>query len=80
MTDNINFTWLRLAMLDAVRAGRVALRQGEWSFRSRPSTKSQMVRAVKSLQFAGLVEIAADGQAVLTEQGEKRRTEWEPRG
>lgn len=73
----INYTWLRMAMLTAVKADRVALLQGKWSFRTYPSTTSQMVRAVKSLQFAGCVGIGADGRAVVTEQGEALLAEWE---
>lgn len=72
----VNFTQLRAAMLAAVHAGRVSLDRGRWSFKSYPSTPSQMVRAVKSLQFAGLVTIGEDGRAATTDEGRSQLVKW----
>jgi hypothetical protein len=77
--SEINYTWLRYAMLMAVKDGRVTLRQGRWVYRSHPSTPAQMTRAVKSLQFAGLVAVVSNddvGLVELTEAGETAREQW----
>lgn len=73
----INYTWLRQAMLTAVKAGRVSLTAGRWTFRCGPSTTSQMSRSVKSLQFARCVEVAADGRCSATQVGDGLLAEWD---
>lgn len=80
MAGHVNRTWLRHAMLAVIKDGRVSLRDGRWTFRSHPSTTSQMTRAVKSLQFGGYVAVAQDGRVELTADGTALLADWTRRG
>jgi hypothetical protein len=77
---SLNYTPLRHAMLKAGSAGHVQLVKGKWTYRTHPSTASQMTRALKWLLNKRYAEVGrASGSVKLSIAGTILLTSWDSR-